>query len=67
MSNLFKKTGNNTKISKIENKRTDHDHSSKYITTKEVNKLTSENFGARLAETNLASKNKIAVLVKRQI
>ena len=65
VSNLFKKTDNNTKISKIEYKLTDHDHSSKYITTKEVNKLTSENFGAKLAEATLASKNNIAVLVKR--
>ena len=38
----------NTKISEIENKTTtDHGHN-KYITTQEFNKLTSENFTARL-------------------
>ena len=44
VSNLVRKTNYNTKISYIENKvTTDHDHD-KYITTKEFNKLTSENF-----------------------
>ena len=44
VSNLVRKTNYNTKISYIENKvTTDHDHN-KYITTKEFNKLTSENF-----------------------
>ena len=41
VSNLVKKTGYNTKISKIENKiNTNHDHD-KYITTPECNKSTS--------------------------
>ena len=49
-------------------KSTDHGHSNKYITTQECNKLTSENFAARLAQANLASKNDIATFVeKRQI
>ena len=44
VSNLVRKTNYNTKISYIENKvTTDHDHD-KYITTKEFNKLTLENF-----------------------
>ena len=44
VSNLVRKTNYNTKISYIENKvTTDHDHD-KYITTKEFNKLTAENF-----------------------
>ena len=33
----------------------------------EFNKLTSENFAARLAQANLASKNDIANFLKRQI
>ena len=65
-SNLVKKTDCNTKINETEKKITDHDHD-KYITTPELNKLTAENFVARLAQVNLASKNDIAILVKGQI
>ena len=43
----------NTKINKVGNKIPDHN---KYITTLEVNKLTAENFAARLKQTNLGSK-----------
>ena len=43
---------------------TDHDHD-KYITTQEFNKLTSENFTARLKQANLGSKNDIANFVKK--
>ena len=46
--NLFKKTDYNTKI-------TDHSHD-KYLTTPEFNKLTAENFAAKLAQTNLVTK-----------
>ena len=63
-SNLVKKSDYNTKINEIEKKITDHDHD-KYITTQEINELTSENFVTRLAQANLASKNDIAALVKR--
>ena len=31
---------------------TDHDHSNKYITTPEFNKLASENFAAKLKHAN---------------
>ena len=56
-SNLIKKNDYNTKHSEIENKiATDHDHE-KNITTQEFNKLTSENFTARLNQANLASKS----------
>ena len=59
-----KKTGYNTNISEIENKITaDHDHG-KYVTTQEFNKLTSENFTATLAQSNLASKSDIANFIK---
>ena len=49
---------------KLKDKITDHDLD-KYVTTQEFNKLTSANFAARLAQRNLASKNHIAVLVKK--
>ena len=54
---LMKKTDYNTKFSEIKNKITTHHDHDKYITTQEFNKLTSENFTARLAQASLASKN----------
>ena len=42
----------------------DHDHD-KYITTQELNKLTFENFAARLTQTYLASKNDSANFIKK--
>ena len=56
-SNLGKKTDYNTKINKTANKITTIH--SKYITTQEFNKLTSENFAARLKQANLAIKTDI--------
>ena len=44
-----------TKISEIKKKVTDHDHD-KNITTSEFNKLTTENFAARLTQANLLTK-----------
>ena len=55
-----KKPENNTKNNKTENKITDYDHD-KYITSPEFNKLTSENFSARLAQTNLGSKSDMLI------
>ena len=52
VSSLVKKTDYNTKI---ENKITNHNHD-KYITTPEFNKLTTENFNARLEQANLITK-----------
>ena len=43
----------NTKISEVENKIPNH---GKYITTPEFNKLTAENFTARLKQANLETK-----------
>ena len=60
--NLVKKTDYNAKINDIEKKITDHNHD-KYITTPEFNKLTSENFAARLKQANLASKSDIVNFV----
>ena len=51
-----------TALTAIENKIPDH---SKYITTPEFNKITAENCAARLSQTNLASKNDVAVLVNK--
>ena len=55
VSNLVKKTDYDTKVNEIEKKITDHKHD-KYITTLEFNKLTAENFAARLAQVNLITK-----------
>ena len=55
--NLVTKTDYNMKISRIEKKVSDHNHH-KYITTAEFNKLTTENFKARLAQADLVKKNR---------
>ena len=55
VSNLVKKTDYDTKVNEIEKKITDHSHD-KYITTPELNKLTGENFAARLAQADLVTK-----------
>ena len=60
VSNAVKKTDYKTKTNEIEKKITDHCHD-KYITSSEFNKLTSEHFAARLAQSNLTSKNYILV------
>ena len=57
VSSLVKKTDYNTKISELEKKLTDHNHD-KYITTPEFNKLTGQNFAARLKQANLVTKNR---------
>ena len=49
VSSLVKKTVYGTKISELEKKLTDHKHD-KYISTQDFNKLTAENFAARLAQ-----------------
>ena len=56
----------NTSINEIEKKKdTDHDHGI-YITTQKLNKLTADNFAARLKQANLASKNDIVNFVKKE-
>ena len=52
---MVKKTDYNTKLTEIETKLTDHNHD-KYITTPEFNKLTAENFAARLNQADLVTK-----------
>ena len=52
-SSLMTTTVLNTKISEVENKITGY---AKYITTQEFNKLTAENFAARLKQADLVNK-----------
>ena len=54
-TNLVKKTDYDTKVYEIEKKITDHSHD-KYTATPELNKLTVENFAARLAQANLVTR-----------
>ena len=69
VSNLVKKLAIIQKLMKLKKKITDHNHD-KYITTPEFNKLTTENFAARLAQANLATKtdfdNKLINLNKKK-
>ena len=51
ISGLIKKIDCDVKYSDIEKKILDHNHD-KYITTQEFNKLTSDNFDARLKQAN---------------
>ena len=64
VTNLVKKTNYDINITEV--KISDHD---KYITTSEFNKLTTENFAARLAQANLVTKtdfdNKLTGFNKR--
>ena len=53
-SNLVKKTEYNTNINEIEKKISYHGYA-EYITIQQYNKLTAENFIARLAQANLAN------------
>ena len=65
VSNLVKKPDYNTKRNEREKTITDHDHSKKYITTPEFNKLTAENVAARLKQANLASERDSANFLNR--
>ena len=61
---VFLKSRFNTKISETEDKINNHDHDN-YTTTQEFNKLTADNFTARLKEAKLASQNDIAIFVNK--
>ena len=67
-SSLVNTTVLNTKISEVKNKIPDH---AKYITTPEFNKLTAENFAARLKQADIMSKtdffNKLTSLIEKLI
>ena len=62
---MVKKTDYNTKISKIETKRTDHNHG-KYITTPEFNRFLVEVFDTRLARANSVTKTDFYDKLKSQ-
>ena len=62
ISNITNLATTATTLTAVENKIPDD---SKYVTTPEFNKLTAENFVARLAQANLASKNGISNFVKK--
>ena len=64
VSSLVTKTDYNIKISEIEKKVSDHNHD-KYITTPEFNNLITENFKARLAQTNLVTKTDFDTELKK--
>ena len=55
VTSLVKKTDYDTKVNEVEKKITDHEYD-KYITNSEFNKVTAENFAARLAQANLVTK-----------
>ena len=59
---LVKKPDHDTDIGETEKKILDHD---KYITAQEFNKLTADNFHARLKEADLTSKKNIADFLKK--
>ena len=59
--NLNKKADYNTKIAAIEKKILNYDHS-KCISTQELNKLSANNFLARLAQAKVPTKADVAVL-----
>ena len=60
-SDLSEKVDYDTKTGEIE-REIDHDHSNKYITTQEFNRLTEDNFVERLKYANLASKKYMLIL-----
>ena len=55
VSSLVKKTNDDTKVSELEKKLTDHNHG-KYIATPEFNTLAASVFNVRLAKANLILK-----------
>ena len=65
VSNLVRKSAYKTKINEIENKITVDRRHDEYISTQEINKLTSESFTARLKQANLASQIDIANFLKK--
>ena len=66
VSNLVKKTNYNTKISETEGKINNHNHD-KYITTSEFNRLTAQNFQARLKQANIITKRDLDAEFKKLV
>ena len=63
-SNFVKDIDDNTKSNGTENKIIVHDHCNNILLPKNLKKFTGENFAARLAKANLASKNIVASVKK---
>ena len=65
-SDLVKKTGDNTKINKTENKIvTNHNHDKNILLLK--NLINIKKFYCQIRKRNLASNNDISILVKKDI
>ena len=64
-SNLVKKLTITQKLLKLKRKILDHDYR-KHITIHKFNKLTADNFAARLAQAKSATKDDIADFVKKK-
>ena len=60
VNTLIQKADYDTKFHGEIEKKLNDDHGNKYITTQEFNRLTAENFAARLKQANLATKAEIA-------
>ena len=61
---LVKKANYNTKINETEKNYWNTDHHAKYASIQEFNKLTSDNFAARLEQAKLAIRADIADFIK---
>ena len=62
---LVKEADYNRKISEVEKKKLDHDHSNKYFSSQEINKFTSDNFAVRLKQSNVATKADIDHFIEK--
>ena len=60
-SDLVKKADMTQKLMKLKKKILDHDHG-KYITTQVFNKLTADNFAAKLKQANSVPKITLLIL-----
>ena len=64
-NSLVKKADYNTKIAEIEKNILYYDHNNKYITTQQFDRLSAENFTARLKQANLETKADIDDFVEK--
>ena len=62
---LVKEADYNRKISEVEKKKLDHDHSNKYFSSQEINKFTSDNFAVRLKQSDVATKADINHFIEK--
>ena len=62
---LVKEADYNRKISEVEKKKLDYDHSNKYFSSQEINKFTSDNFAVRLKQSDVATKADINHFIEK--